>query len=151
MVLCHWARWLPCPYMVKHLKTLLSPEPRKLWGWILVCSIRDSKSTVCWNDDTKMTIDLFMVWSNVCPSCCGNIGRRCMAFADMHSWFYQVSESWPMGLLFSLKSAFMLVVVYLDPFFWTFYRLIIHVSYFSLTAFLCQMFYTRRKNTVKIF
>ena len=30
---------------------------------------------VYWNDDTRMTIDLFMEWSDLCPSCCGNTGR----------------------------------------------------------------------------
>ena len=30
---------------------------------------------VCQNDETRMTFDLFMVWSNLCPSCCGNTGR----------------------------------------------------------------------------
>ena len=46
-----------------------------------------------------MTFDLFMVWLNLCPSCCGNTGISCIAFADMQSLFYQVSKSWPMGLL----------------------------------------------------
>ena len=43
MVPRHWARWLPCRYMVKHSKSS-SPEPRKLWGWILVYSIGDSRT-----------------------------------------------------------------------------------------------------------
>ena len=30
-------RWLPDPYMVEHLKCVC-PEPRKHWGWILICS-----------------------------------------------------------------------------------------------------------------
>ena len=44
MVPRHWTRWPPCPYMVKHLKSS-SPEPRKLWSWILVYSIAVSSST----------------------------------------------------------------------------------------------------------
>ena len=40
MVTVRESRWLPCPYMVKTLK-----EPRKLWGWILIYSIMDSRST----------------------------------------------------------------------------------------------------------
>ena len=42
MILHHWTRWPPCPYMVKKSPT---PEPRKLWGWILVYSIADSRTT----------------------------------------------------------------------------------------------------------
>ena len=41
-----------------------------------------TKSTVCCND-IRMTFDLFMAWSNLRPSCCGNTGGSCMAFADM--------------------------------------------------------------------
>ena len=46
MALHYWTRWPPCPYMVKK-KTLKSssPEPRKFWGWILVYSIWDARST----------------------------------------------------------------------------------------------------------
>ena len=42
MVPHHWTRWPP--NMVKALKKS-SPEPRKLWSWILVYSIGDSRST----------------------------------------------------------------------------------------------------------
>ena len=52
---------------------------------------------VCWNYDT---VDLFMVWSNLCPCCCGNTGRNCMAFADIQKLFYQVSISRSMGLFY---------------------------------------------------
>ena len=41
------SRWPSCPYMVKTLKNFSSPEPRKLWGWILVYSIEDSRCTKC--------------------------------------------------------------------------------------------------------
>ena len=48
----------------------------------------DLKSTYfCSNDDTRMTLDLFMVWSNLCLSCCGSTGRSCMVFADMQKLF----------------------------------------------------------------
>ena len=30
---------------------------------------------VCKNDKTRITFDRFMVWSNLCPNCCGNTGR----------------------------------------------------------------------------
>ena len=30
---------------------------------------------VCLNDETRMTFDLFIVWSNLRPSCYGNTGR----------------------------------------------------------------------------
>ena len=30
-----------------------------------------------------MTFDLFMVWSNLCPSCCGSTGRSYKTFADV--------------------------------------------------------------------
>ena len=46
MVPCHWTRWLLCLYMVKRLKKAYSPEPSKLWGWILVYSIGGSRSTM---------------------------------------------------------------------------------------------------------
>ena len=45
MVLHHWTRWLPCPYMVKTLENLLLRNLKKVWGWILVYSIRDPRST----------------------------------------------------------------------------------------------------------
>ena len=35
---------------------------------------------VCSNDDTNMSFDLFRVWSNLCPGCCGNTGRSYKAF-----------------------------------------------------------------------
>ena len=38
-----------------------------------------------------MTFDLFMIWSNLCPSCCCNTGRSCMAFADMQ-WLFLSGE-----------------------------------------------------------
>ena len=44
MVLCHWTKRLPCPYVINILISS-SLEPRKLWGWILVYSIGDSRST----------------------------------------------------------------------------------------------------------
>ena len=40
MVARHWTSWLPCQYMLN-----ISPELRNLWGWTLVYSIGDSKST----------------------------------------------------------------------------------------------------------
>ena len=39
-----------------------------------------------------MTFDLFMVWSNLCPSCCSNTGRLAWYLQNM-----QVSELWPMA------------------------------------------------------
>ena len=43
-----------------------SPEPRKLWGWILVYNIEDSKLyQVCSNDDHRLTFDLFTAMSNL--------------------------------------------------------------------------------------
>ena len=66
MVLCHWTRWLPWPFMVKALKKSSFPEPRKFWGWILVYSIADKVYQVCSNDD-RLTFDLFMARSNLHP------------------------------------------------------------------------------------
>ena len=43
-----------------------------------------------------MTFDRFMVWSNLCPSCCGNTGRLLHGVRK----YEQVSELWPMGLKF---------------------------------------------------
>ena len=34
-------------------------------------------------DDTRLSFDLFMIWSNLCSSCCGNTERSCMAFAGL--------------------------------------------------------------------
>ena len=51
---------------------------------------------VCSNDETGMTFDLFRIWSNLCPSCCGNTGRI-LHLRVCKSYFYHVSESWPMG------------------------------------------------------
>ena len=45
MVLHHWTRWLSCPNMVKTLKSLFFHELTKIWGWLLVHSISDSRST----------------------------------------------------------------------------------------------------------
>ena len=42
-----------------------------------------------------MTFDLFMLWSNCVPVAVAILEDCCMAFAKM-----QVSELWPMGLLF---------------------------------------------------
>ena len=56
---------------------------------------------VCKNDDTRMTFDLFMVWSDLCPSCCDNTGRMLHSICKCAiAGFYQVSKLWPMGLLF---------------------------------------------------
>ena len=32
---------------------------------------------------SRMTFDLFTIWLNLCPSCCGNTERSCMSFVDM--------------------------------------------------------------------
>ena len=58
-------RWLPCPYMVNMIKTLKilqktsSSEPRKLWGWILVHSIRDNFYNVFSKYDRRLTYNFF--------------------------------------------------------------------------------------------
>ena len=44
-----------------------SPGPRKLQCWILVYSIKDSRSTVCSNDDPRLTFDYFTARSNLLP------------------------------------------------------------------------------------
>ena len=43
----HWTRWLSCPYMVKHLKIFSRTKKalRLSLGWVLVYSIKDSRST----------------------------------------------------------------------------------------------------------
>ena len=78
------------------LQTLESFEPE---SWYITLGTQSLLSFFFFsNDDTRMTFDLFTVWSNLCPSYCGITGRCC------NSCFYQVSESWPMGLLFVLSS-----------------------------------------------
>ena len=51
---------------------------QKLWGTILVYSFGESRSTKfvqMMRLAARMTFDRFMVWSNLCPRCCGNTGR----------------------------------------------------------------------------
>ena len=44
---------------------------------------------------------LFMIWSNLCPSCCDNTGRLLHGICK-----YVGEELWPMGLLFQSYSYF---------------------------------------------
>ena len=56
MVPRHWIRWSPCP------------EPRKLWGWIMVYSIELKVYQVCSNDDCRFTFHL--LWQGqICAPC----------------------------------------------------------------------------------
>ena len=45
-----------------------------------------------------MTFDLYMVWSNLCPSCHGNNGRMLHGICKyaIAVFFLQVSELWPL-------------------------------------------------------
>ena len=50
---------------------------------------------ICSNDESRMTFDHFMIWSNCVPVAVAVLEDCCMAFANM-----QVNKLWPMGLLF---------------------------------------------------
>ena len=86
--------------MLKHLKGFFSRTKKafKLNLGIQNWGIKVSK--VYSNDDTRMIFDLFTVWSNLCPSCCGNTREAARYLQMCCSCFYQVSESWPIGFLF---------------------------------------------------
>ena len=81
IVLHHWTRWLPCPYLVKHFSR--TKKAFRLNLGIQHQGLNALLSLFRWYKDVLW---LFMVWSNLCPSCCGSNGRSCMAVADMHRW-----------------------------------------------------------------
>ena len=56
------------PIYDKRFKNLLSEKALKLNLVIQHCVSKYTKFV------QMMTIDLFMIWSNLCPSCCGNTG-----------------------------------------------------------------------------
>ena len=104
---CQWTRWLPCPYMVKHFS-----RTKNFLCWILVYSIRDSKST----NFVQMII---LGW----PLTILRYGLICVqvavAIREEVSWYlqvcncclYQVSKSWPIGLLFCSSDRMLWVFV----------------------------------------
>ena len=95
-------KWLPCPYMVNKKQTFKNLLP--LWGWI-----GRKVNQVCSNDDPRMTFDLYTTWSNFCPSCSGNTARMLHGIFK-HANATEVSESWPMGLLFSFIEKWMFFI-----------------------------------------
>ena len=54
-----------------------SPEPRQLWGLVLVFCIELKVYQVCSNNDHRLTFDLFTARSNICPYTCiwGNVEK----------------------------------------------------------------------------
>ena len=96
MVPRHCTRWLLCPYTVK---LFFSRRKKALRLNLGIQHLGHKVYKVCSNDDTRMTLDLLTVWSNVCPSCCDNTGRSCMVFADMQYLFLSVERIVAHGLL----------------------------------------------------
>ena len=109
MVAVHWPRWPPCPNMVKTFKNP-PPEPRTPWGWIFALIIGDRGSTkiakimvvqVCFPMHLygkKQLKILFSktedaLWLNLCIYYWEHL-HVCSGYVT------QVSEPWPVGLLF---------------------------------------------------
>ena len=86
-----------------------TPEPRMLWGWILVYSIGGARFTNWSHVHPRMTIDLFTTLSNFCPICCGNVAWYLQICSGC---FTQVSESWPVGLLFLLFHGLVTIIIH---------------------------------------
>ena len=63
------------PIYGKTLKILISSTKKALRLNIGIQHRGLKVYQVCQNDKTRMTNDLFIVWSNLSPSCCGNIGK----------------------------------------------------------------------------
>ena len=61
--------------MVKHLKIFFSSTKKALRLNLGIPDRGLKAYQVCQNDETRITFDFFMTWSNLCPSCCGNTGR----------------------------------------------------------------------------
>ena len=115
MVLCHWTRWQPCPYMVKRLKSA-SPELRKLWVWILVYSIGDSMSTKFVEMTILGWLLTFLWYGQICVLVAVAIlEENAWHLQICNSFCYQVSESWSMSLWF--KSAFQFDFTSRKPFY----------------------------------
>ena len=83
MVLHCWTKWLPCLYMVKNTWKS-SPEPRKLWSWILVYwSWRQGLPSFLGSPLT------FLQHGQICVLVAVAILEECcMASADMQWVFY---------------------------------------------------------------
>ena len=86
--------------MVKTLKNLhQNQESFEAESWYLA-SVTEGLLSL-FSDDHRMTFDIFMTQSDLCPSCCCNTCR--MLHGICRYAMTQVSESWPVGLLFYYK------------------------------------------------
>ena len=84
-----------------------SPVLRMIWGWILVYSIGDSRSTK-FVKMMRQGWPLTVLWygQRICvPVVVAILEYCCIAFANMQWRFYQVSELWPI-LHFYMQTAF---------------------------------------------
>ena len=63
----HMAKIAFSPIYGKNLQKYLSSEPRDWWPWNLVYSIAYSST----NDDTGLTLTIFMTWPNLLPNASG--------------------------------------------------------------------------------
>ena len=72
--------------MVKHLQIFFASIKKALTLNLVYSMGTQCLMMILFNDNTIMTVDLLMVWSNLCPSCYGNT-RSCMMFADMQELF----------------------------------------------------------------
>ena len=98
MVPRNWTIWLPCPYMymVKTLKNLLLQECFEAGSWYTASGTQGLPTFV---KMMRLEWPLTFLWyGQICgPVAVAILEDCCMAFANM-----QVSELWPMGLLFVL-------------------------------------------------
>ena len=73
----------------------------KIYPWY-IASLMLSVYQFCTNDDPRITFDLFKARSTFFPSCCGRTGRMLLCICRYAMTVVQVSELWPMDILFLL-------------------------------------------------
>ena len=63
-----WPRWLPGPYMVKTFKHFLLRSKRWMTFKLGIRYRVLKYCQICSNDDTWLTLSIFMMWSNLFPN-----------------------------------------------------------------------------------
>ena len=66
MILPNWTRWLPCPYMIEYLIIFFSRGKKALRLNFGTQHQGLKVYLVCWNDDTRMILDLFLWYGQIC-------------------------------------------------------------------------------------
>ena len=84
------------PIYDKTLKSS-SPELRKLLSWILVYSIGDSKSSICSNNDARMTLTFLQYGQIYVPVAVAILEEVARYLQICNSCFYKVCKSLLMG------------------------------------------------------